>query len=103
MGRFDVTEVNAAVERLIETTENPRHLYLLHAYNRHRYLEIAGRYKEIFEPDDGRAPRLPFQRLRDERTLDGREEVESVYASGPGPASASSTAAVTSGSRLATT
>jgi hypothetical protein len=39
MGRFDVTETNAAVERLIAVTENPRHLYLLAAYNRHRYLE----------------------------------------------------------------
>ena len=51
MTRFDITQTNAAVERLIETTENPRHLYLLHAYNRHRYLEMAGRYKEIFAPD----------------------------------------------------
>jgi hypothetical protein len=36
MSRFDITQTNIAVERLIETTENPRHRYLLHAYNRHR-------------------------------------------------------------------
>ena len=36
---------------MIETTENPRHLYLLHAYNRHRYLEMAGRWEEIFAPE----------------------------------------------------
>ena len=50
MNRFDITQTNAAVERLIETTKNPRHLYLLHAYNRHRYLEMAGRFEEIFTP-----------------------------------------------------
>ena len=44
MSRFDITKTNIAVERLIETTDNPRHLYLLHAYNRHRYLEMAGRW-----------------------------------------------------------
>jgi hypothetical protein len=51
MSRFDITQTNAAVERSIETTENPRHLYLLHAYNRHRYLEMAGRFEEIFTPE----------------------------------------------------
>ena len=51
MSRFDITQTNVAVERLIETTTNPRHLYLLHAYNRHRYLEMAGRWEEIFAPD----------------------------------------------------
>ena len=51
MSRFDITKTNIAVERLIETTDNPRHLYLLHAYNRHRYLEMAGRWEEIFAPD----------------------------------------------------
>ena len=48
MAHFDITRTNIAVERLIETTDNPRHRYLLHAYNRHRYLEIAGRFEEIF-------------------------------------------------------
>ncbi len=80
MGRFDVKEVNAAVERLIETTENPRHLYLLHAYNRHRYLEIAGRYEEIFEPEmTVEHPVYHFNVFGMNVTLDGREEVESVY------------------------
>ncbi|KAK0348082.1 hypothetical protein LTR94_038642, partial [Friedmanniomyces endolithicus] len=51
MSRYDITQTNRAVERLIETTDNPRHLYMLHAYNRHRYLEMAGRYEEIFAPD----------------------------------------------------
>ena len=50
MSRFDITKTNSAVERLIETSENPRHLYLLHAYNRHRYLEMAGRFEAISPP-----------------------------------------------------
>ena len=35
----------------METTTNPRHRFLLMAYYRHRYLELAGRYEEIFVPE----------------------------------------------------
>jgi hypothetical protein len=80
MGRFDITQTNAAVERLIERTENPRHLFLLHAYNRHRYLEMAGRYEEIFVPEmTVEHPVYHFNVFGMNVTLDGREEVESVY------------------------
>jgi hypothetical protein len=80
MNRFDITQVNAAVERLIETTENPRHLYLLHAYNRHRYLEIAGRFEEIFTPEmTVEHPVHRFNLLDTVTTLDGAEAVEEVY------------------------
>ena len=48
MSRFDITTTNAAVERLIATTANPRHRYLLQVCNRHRYLELSGRWEEIF-------------------------------------------------------
>ena len=51
MAQFDITETNVAVERLLDKTQNPRHRYLLTAYNRHRYLEMAGRYTEIFAPE----------------------------------------------------
>ena len=51
MAQFDITKSNVAVERLLEKTQNPRHRYLLMAYNRHRYLEMAGRYAEIFTPE----------------------------------------------------
>jgi hypothetical protein len=50
MAKFDITRSNIAVERLLEKTQNPWHRYLLTAYNRHRYLEMAGRYQEIFTP-----------------------------------------------------
>lgn len=80
MGRYDITKTNAAVERLIETTDNPRHLFLLHAYNRHRYLEMAGRYEEIFVPEmTVEHPVYHFNVFGMNVTLDGREEVEAVY------------------------
>ena len=51
MSTLDIRETNRAVRQLIEKTENPRHRYLLIAYDRHRNLEMAGRYEEIFAPD----------------------------------------------------
>jgi hypothetical protein len=50
MPKFDVTKLNVAIDELLETTENPRHRFLLQAYSRHRYLEIAGRYEEFLLP-----------------------------------------------------
>ena len=80
MSRFDITKTNIAVERLIETTKDERHLYLLHAYNRHRYLEMAGRWEEIFAPDmTVEKPVYHFNRLGKTITLDGAEAVQSVY------------------------
>ena len=80
MNRFDITQTNAAVERLIETMENPRHLYLLHAYNRHRYLEMAGRWEEIFTPEmTVEKPVYHFNVLDTTTTLDGTEAVKEVY------------------------
>src|SRR5215471_1713461 len=48
MPKFDVTKLNVAIDKLLETTDNPRHRFLLQAYSRHRLLEVAGRYEEIF-------------------------------------------------------
>ncbi|ULE31813.1 hypothetical protein [Mycobacterium sp. IDR2000157661] len=80
MKRFDITQTNRAVERLIETTDNPRHRYLLHAYNRHRYLEMAGRYQEIFAPDmTVEDPVYHFTMLGKTLTLEGAEAVKAVY------------------------
>jgi hypothetical protein len=80
MNRFDITQTNAAVERLIETTKNPRHLYLLHAYNRHRYLEMAGLYEEIFAPEmTVEHPVYHFNVLGTANTWDGAEAVKEVY------------------------
>ena len=80
MSEFDITQTNVAVEQLLEVTENPRHRYMLEAYNRHRYLEMAGRYKEIFEPEmTVEHPVYRFDFYGQKFTLDGREQVEAVY------------------------
>lgn len=81
MSRFDITRTNLAVERLLETTENPRHRYLLHAYNRHRYLEMAGRWKEIFAPEmTVEHPTYHFNVFGVNTVLQGAEAVQAVYA-----------------------
>ena len=80
MSRFDITKTNIAVERLIETTENPRHLYLLHAYNRHRYLEMAGRFEEIFAPEmTVENPVYHFHLFGKTFTADGAKAVKGLY------------------------
>jgi hypothetical protein len=81
MARLDVAKTNVAVERLLDVTENPRHRYLLEAYNRHRYLEMAGRYLEIFSPEmtvDHPVYRFDFIG-QPAIKLDGREQVEALY------------------------
>jgi hypothetical protein len=80
MTRFDITRTNAAVERLLETTTNPRHHWLLQAYNRHRYLEMAGRWKEIFAPEmTVEHPVYHFNVFGISTVLDGAEAVQAVY------------------------
>jgi hypothetical protein len=80
MSRFDITQTNRAVRELIETTENPRHRYLLQAYDRHRNLEMAGRFEEIFAPDmTVENPVYHFNLLGTTTTLTGAEAVKGVY------------------------
>ncbi|MEA2440509.1 MAG: hypothetical protein QOH76_1933 [Thermoleophilaceae bacterium] len=79
--QLDIREQNRAVERALEATENPRHRYLLESYLRHRYLESAGRYEEILEPeltvDD---PVYRFALFgRPSFRLEGREQVATLY------------------------
>lgn len=77
----DITQTNAAVERLIARTDNPRHRFLLEAFNRHRYLEMAGRYREIFAPDMMvEEPVYRFSLKGKSFTLTGRSRVEALYA-----------------------
>jgi hypothetical protein len=80
MFEFDITQTNVAVRRLLEVTENPRHRFMLQAYDRHRNLEMAGRYKEIFAPEmTVEHPVYHFNELGEKFTLDGREQVEAIY------------------------
>lgn len=78
--RFDITQTNAAVEHLIETTDNARHLWLLHAYNRHRYLEMAGRWEEIFAPEmTVEHPVYHFNLWGQNTVLEGADAVKATY------------------------
>jgi hypothetical protein len=78
---LDITKTNLAVRELIERTENPRHRYLLEAYDRHRNLEHAGRFAEIFTPEmTVEYPVYRFNMLgQPPMVLEGREQVEPVY------------------------
>ncbi len=79
--QLDITRTNIAVRELIEVTENPRHRYLLQAYDRHRNLEHAGRYQEIFVPEmTVEHPVYRFSMLgQPPITLEGRAQVEPLY------------------------
>ncbi len=80
MSRFDITRTNLAIARLLEVTENPRHRWLLHAYDRHRNLEMAGRWQEIFEPDmTVEHPVYHFNVFGINTVLDGADAVKAVY------------------------
>ena len=80
MAKADVTKTNLAVERLLETTENPLHRFLLQAYHRHRFLEIAGRYEEIFTPEmTVENPIYHFHSQGINATLRGQEAVKGLY------------------------
>lgn len=79
--RLDITETNKALRELIEVTENPRHRYLLQAYDRHRNLEHAGRFEEIFAPEmTVEHPVYRFNMIgRPPMKLEGRGQVEPLY------------------------
>jgi hypothetical protein len=81
IGQLDITQTNVAVRELLEVTENPRHRYLLEAYDRHRNLEHAGRFEEIFAPE--MMVDRPVYRFamagQPPMTLEGREQVEPLY------------------------
>lgn len=79
--QLDITRTNIAVQELIEATENPRHRYLLQAYDRHRNLEHAGRFEEIFTPEmTVEHPVYRFNMIgQPPTTLAGREQVEPMY------------------------
>jgi hypothetical protein len=81
VAQLDITETNIAVRELIEGTENPRHRYLLEAYDRHRNLEHAGRVEEILAPE--MMVEHPVYRFnmagQPPMVLEGREQVELLY------------------------
>src|SRR3712207_7543329 len=80
VAQLDITKTNLAIERLLEVTENPRHRFLLQNFYRHRYLEISGRYEEIFVPEmTVEHPVYHFHAQGISTTLEGQEKVKSLY------------------------
>ena len=80
MAKHDITMTNVAVRRLLETTTNPRHRFLLMAYDRHRNLEMAGRFEEIFAPE--MMAEKPVYHVHADKTnakLEGQDAVKSLY------------------------
>jgi hypothetical protein len=76
----DITKTNRAVRDLLDRTENPRHRFLLMAYDRHRNLEMAGRYEEILTPDmmvEDPVYHLHANGLRIK--LEGQEKIKDLY------------------------
>jgi hypothetical protein len=51
MSKYDVRKLNDGIDKALAVTTNPRHRFLLQAFYRHRFLEVSGRYEEIFAPD----------------------------------------------------
>ena len=77
---LDITKTNAAVRELLERTDDRRHRFMLQAYDRHRNLEMAGRYPEIFAPEmTVEEPVYHFSLLDETLVLEGREQVEAQY------------------------
>jgi hypothetical protein len=80
MPKFDITKLNVAIDKLLEVTDNPRHRFLLQSYSRHRYLENAGRYEEIFAPEMmSMDPVYHFNQAGNEIVLRGQDQVKSLY------------------------
>lgn len=80
MLNFNLTAGNSAIDRLLEVTDNPRHRYILMAYARHRFLEVAGRHDEIFTSDMmADRPVYSMQALGFNARLEGKETVKKLY------------------------
>ncbi len=80
MIKHDVTKTNVAIDELLKTTLSPRHRFLLLTYYRHRYLELAGRYEEIFAPDmTVEEPLYHVHLASNKLKLAGQNAVKSLY------------------------
>jgi len=81
MSKLDIRDLNVGIDRLMEVTTNPRHWFMLEAFYRHRFLELAGRYEEIFTPDMMvESPVYRFSYGGPPAKLVGRDAVMNQYA-----------------------
>ena len=77
---LDITKSLTAIDQLIDVTTNPRHRYLLLAYERHLYLEMSGRYDDVLADDmmvDN--PVYNLHALGFNTTITGKDNVRNLY------------------------
>jgi len=80
MLNLDITKCNAAIDRLLETTTDPRHRYILMVYARHRHLEFSGQYDQVLTDDMmNEHPIYTIRALGLDMKIDGRDEVRTMY------------------------
>jgi hypothetical protein len=80
MAKMDITKCNAAIDKLLETTTNPRHRYILMAYARHRHLEFSGNYEGCLTDDMmAEHPIYTIRALGVDTTIDGKDQVRTLY------------------------
>jgi hypothetical protein len=80
MAKRDITQANIAIDKLLETTTNPRHRYILLSYSRHRYLEISGRYDEVLTDDMMvENPMYNLHALGFNQRIQGKDQVRKLY------------------------
>jgi hypothetical protein len=78
--KTDITKCNAAIDKLLETTTNPRHRYILMSYARHRHLEFSGQYEGCLADDMmNDHPIYTIRALGVDTTIDGKDQVRILY------------------------
>lgn len=76
----DITKCNIAIDRLLETTTNPRHRFILMSYARHRFLEFSGNFEGVLTDDMmNDHPVYNLRALGLDLKINGKNEVRSVY------------------------
>lgn len=80
MATRDITQGGAGIDRVLAVTTNPRHRFLLMAYRRHLYLEMSGRYDEVFTPDMMvEHPVYNLHALGFNQRLEGIDQIRGLY------------------------
>jgi hypothetical protein len=80
MLNLDITKSLQPVDQLLAVTTNPRHRYLLLAYQRHLYLEMSGMYDEVLGDDMMvENPVYNLHALGFNTTISGKENVRNLY------------------------
>lgn len=82
MQTFDVTKITSAVDRALQTVDNPQHRHILKNYRRHALLEVSGYWEEILSPE--MTVEEPLYRITERGktlVLDGMTEVRNFYRS----------------------